>query len=150
MRTGQKVIALPAGIVTTVKQIWTYEGVVEEAFCPQSVTLVLEHDIDISRGSMVIGTEHLPGASTNCRRRFAGCTRARCSGDENISSNTRPKPCRSSSRISSTSSTWSRSNTEPEPPELAMNDIGEIRLRSGEADWCSMAMPSTGSPVHSS
>src|SRR6185503_16569306 len=65
VRTGQKVIALPAGIVTTVKQIWTYDGVVEEAFCPQSVTLVLEHDIDISRGSMLIGMDHLPGASSS-------------------------------------------------------------------------------------
>src|SRR3954453_17943659 len=43
VRRGQKIIALPAGIVTRVKQIWTYDGVVEEAFCPQSVTLVLEH-----------------------------------------------------------------------------------------------------------
>src|SRR6187549_1328121 len=65
VKTGQKIIALPAGIVTTVKQIWTYDGVVDEAFCPQSVTLVLEHDIDISRGSMLIGMDHLPGASSS-------------------------------------------------------------------------------------
>ena len=54
VRVGQKgPAALPAGIVTTVKQIWTYDGPVPEAFCPQSVTLVLEHDIDISRGQHV-------------------------------------------------------------------------------------------------
>jgi sulfate adenylyltransferase subunit 1 len=38
---------------------------VEEAFCPQSVTLVLEHDIDVSRGDMIIGVDNLPGASTD-------------------------------------------------------------------------------------
>ena len=62
------------------KQIWTYDGPVEEAFCPQSVTLVLEHDIDISRGSMLIGTR--PSAGREHRAagaKSAGCTRARCS-----------------------------------------------------------------------
>src|SRR4051812_6017113 len=65
VRVGHKLLALPAGMVTTVKEIWTYDGPVHEAFCPQSVTLVLEHDIDISRGSMLIGTDHLPGSSAN-------------------------------------------------------------------------------------
>src|SRR5436190_758975 len=64
VRTGQKVLALPAGMMTTVKEIWTYDGVVDQAFCPQSVTLVLEHDIDVSRGSMLIGSEHPPGYAT--------------------------------------------------------------------------------------
>ena len=65
VRTGQKIIAFPAGIVTTVKQIWTYDGPVDEAFCPQSVTLVLEHDIDISRGSILVGLDHLPGSHSD-------------------------------------------------------------------------------------
>src|SRR4051812_19409067 len=42
VKVGQKVLALPACMVTTVKEIWTYDGPVHEAFCPQSVTLVLE------------------------------------------------------------------------------------------------------------
>ncbi|OYV02470.1 MAG: sulfate adenylyltransferase, partial [Verrucomicrobiales bacterium VVV1] len=63
VKVGQKIIAFPAGLVTTVKQIWTFDGAVAEAFCPQSVTLVLEHDIDISRGSMLVGLDaHLPGS----------------------------------------------------------------------------------------
>jgi bifunctional enzyme CysN/CysC/sulfate adenylyltransferase subunit 1 len=39
VRKGQPVAVLPAGIKTTVKDIWTYDGSLEEAFCPQSVTL---------------------------------------------------------------------------------------------------------------
>src|SRR5436853_1378572 len=65
VRTGQKVLTLPAGVVTSVKRIWTYDGPVDEAFCPQSVTLELEHDIDVSRGSMLIGPDFLPGAGTD-------------------------------------------------------------------------------------
>jgi sulfate adenylyltransferase subunit 1 (EFTu-like GTPase family) len=43
---------------------------VAEAFCPQSVTLVLEHDIDISRGDMIVGLDNLPGMSTDLRARI--------------------------------------------------------------------------------
>lgn len=63
VRKGQQVVVLPAGIRTTVKDIWTYDGSLAEAFCPQSVTLCLEHDIDISRGDMIVGLENLPGRS---------------------------------------------------------------------------------------
>jgi len=40
-----------------------------EAFSPQSITLRLEHDIDISRGDMIIGRENLPGMSTDLHAR---------------------------------------------------------------------------------
>ncbi len=58
-------MVLPSGLKTTVKQIWTYDGPLEEAFCPQSVTLCLEHDIDVSRGDMIIGPDNLPGRSAD-------------------------------------------------------------------------------------
>src|SRR5207249_271819 len=43
VRTGQEVLALPSGLKSAVKGIWTYDGPLAESFCPQSVTLVLEH-----------------------------------------------------------------------------------------------------------
>ena len=60
-------MVLPSGLVSTVKQIWTYDGPLQEAFCPQSITLVLEDDIDVSRGDMIIGPDNLPGASADLR-----------------------------------------------------------------------------------
>src|SRR5712671_1681581 len=60
VRSGQKVIVFPSGFKATVKEIWTYDGPQTEAFCPQSVTLVLEQDIDISRGDMIIGLDAFP------------------------------------------------------------------------------------------
>ena len=65
VRVGQKVLALPGGQTSTVKEIWSYDGPLQEAFCPQSVTLVLEHDIDISRGNMIIGLDQLPGTGSD-------------------------------------------------------------------------------------
>src|ERR1039457_7097381 len=37
VRVGQKVMVLPSGLVSTVKQIWTYDGPLQEAFCPQCI-----------------------------------------------------------------------------------------------------------------
>ena len=43
-----------------VKSIVTYDGELEEAFCPQCVTLTLEDEIDISRGEMIVHPDNMP------------------------------------------------------------------------------------------
>ena len=70
VRKGQQVLVLPIGIKTTVKEIWTYDGKPEEIFCPQSATICLEHDIDVSRGDMIVGIENLPGRSSELSARI--------------------------------------------------------------------------------
>lgn len=57
---GDEVIALPSMKRSHVKSIVTYEGELEEAFCPQCVTLTLEDEIDISRGEMIVRPDNLP------------------------------------------------------------------------------------------
>jgi bifunctional enzyme CysN/CysC/sulfate adenylyltransferase subunit 1 len=132
VRTGQKVIALPAGIVTTVKQIWTYDGPVQEAFCPQSVTLVLEHDIDVSRGSMLIGPDHLPGAG--CELQAEVCwmhPRALQRGKKYFLKHTTQTVQVVVTEILNALNMVTL-EPEPEPAELPMNAIGEIRLRTAK------------------
>ena len=132
VRTGQKVIAFPAGIVSTVKQIWTYDGTVQEAFCPQSVTVVLEHDIDISRGSMLVGLDHLPGSHSDLQAEVCWM-------------HVRPLQAGKKYYLKHTTHTVQVVVTEilnklnldtlesdQTPAELAMNDIGEIRLRTSK------------------
>ena len=65
VRVGQQVMVLPSGFTSTVKEIWTLDGTLPEAFSPQSVTLVLEHDIDIGRGDIFVDPHDLPGASSD-------------------------------------------------------------------------------------
>lgn len=54
IRRGDEVIALPSGKRSHVRRIVTYDGDLEYAFPPQSVTLQLEDEIDISRGEMIV------------------------------------------------------------------------------------------------
>ncbi|HEY5482093.1 MAG TPA: GTP-binding protein, partial [Verrucomicrobiae bacterium] len=130
VRVGQKVMVLPGGLVSTVKQIWTYDGPLQEAFCPQSITLVLDHDIDVSRGDMIIGPDNLPGASTNLRAQVCWMhPRALQPGRKySLQHTTRTVQAVITGiedRIDMTTL-----EPEPNPPELALNDIGEVRLNT--------------------
>ena len=60
VRPGDEVIALPSGIRTRVRTITTWEGDLEVARAPQSVTLTLEDEADISRGDMIAAVESKP------------------------------------------------------------------------------------------
>lgn len=57
---GDKVMALPSRRTSTVKDIVTFEGNVEEAYIDQAVTLTLNDEIDISRGDMLVKAEDEP------------------------------------------------------------------------------------------
>jgi len=59
-KKGDKVVALPSGLESTISGIHTLTGELEEAFPPMSVTITLEDDIDISRGDMLVRPENRP------------------------------------------------------------------------------------------
>jgi sulfate adenylyltransferase subunit 1 len=59
-RVGQEVVALPGGQKTTIEGIDFGPEPLQQAFPPQSVTLRLAHEIDISRGSMIVDAINQP------------------------------------------------------------------------------------------
>ncbi|MDA1049768.1 MAG: sulfate adenylyltransferase subunit CysN [Planctomycetota bacterium] len=60
VRRGDEVMALPSRKKSRVKSIVTFDGDLEEAFTPQSVTLTLEDEIDVSRGDMIVRPGNVP------------------------------------------------------------------------------------------
>jgi len=60
VRKGEKIMVLPSRKTSIIKNIVTYDGELEEAFPPQSVTITLEDEIDISRGDMIVYPDNLP------------------------------------------------------------------------------------------
>lgn len=60
VKVGDEIISLPSGNRSRVKEIVTFDGNLAEAFAPQSVTLTLEDEIDISRGDMIVHADDLP------------------------------------------------------------------------------------------
>lgn len=60
VRKGETIMVLPSRKTSVIKEIITYDGNIEEAFPPQSVTITLEDEIDISRGDMIVYPDNLP------------------------------------------------------------------------------------------
>jgi len=60
IRPGDAILALPSGRRSRVKSIDTFDGPLSEAFAPMSVTLVLEDELDISRGDLIASTHNVP------------------------------------------------------------------------------------------
>ncbi len=132
VRRGQEVVVLPAGIKTRVTSIWTYQGLLEEAFSPQSVTLCLEHDIDISRGDMIVGLDQLPGHSADLHAQVCWMhSRPLQAGKKYFlkhgTQTVQAIVSRLESRINMTTL-----DPEPAPAALAINDIGGIRLKTAK------------------
>jgi sulfate adenylyltransferase subunit 1 (EFTu-like GTPase family) len=71
LRAGERVMALPSRRETTVSRIVTYDGDLAAASFPQSITVELEDEIDLSRGEMLVaadsGGEALPDVSNRFR-----------------------------------------------------------------------------------
>ncbi|WP_283135401.1 sulfate adenylyltransferase subunit CysN [Rhizohabitans arisaemae] len=60
LKPGDEVMHLPSGLTTRIAAIDTFNGSVQEAFAPMSVTLRLEDEIDISRGDMICRPNNRP------------------------------------------------------------------------------------------
>ena len=59
-KPGDDVTVMPSGFSTKVKNIHQDETTLDEAFAPQSVTITLEDEIDISRGDMLVKANNPP------------------------------------------------------------------------------------------
>jgi bifunctional enzyme CysN/CysC len=60
LRPGDEIMHLPSGLTTTIRQIRAAGRVLPEAFPPMSVTLLLEDDLDVSRGDMLCRPRNQP------------------------------------------------------------------------------------------
>ena len=60
LRPGQPVVALPSGISSKVDRLVTFDGDLEVAGPGDAVTVTLTDEIDLSRGDLLVSTEHRP------------------------------------------------------------------------------------------
>jgi bifunctional enzyme CysN/CysC len=63
MKVGDEVMVLPSGLTSTISTLETFDGPVEEAFPPMSVTVRLADNIDVSRGDMICRVGNQPMVS---------------------------------------------------------------------------------------
>jgi bifunctional enzyme CysN/CysC len=63
LKPGDEVLHMPSGFSTRIKRIELAGQQVEEAFPPMSVTLLLDDDVDISRGDLICRPNNRPAAA---------------------------------------------------------------------------------------
>jgi sulfate adenylyltransferase subunit 1 len=130
LRPGDEVTVMPSGFTSTIKSIDTFDGEVEEAFAPMSVTITLEDDIDVSRGDMIVKTNNKPESTqefdamlcwlhNNPARPRAKYTLMHTSNE--------PKAMIKNVLYKIDINTYNR---EEEDLEFKMNDIGRVTIRT--------------------
>lgn len=62
---GDAITILPSGKKSIVSELYFAQTQLEEAYAPQSVTICLKDDIDVSRGDMIVKSEQLPKLSSD-------------------------------------------------------------------------------------
>ncbi len=128
VRRGDEVLVLPSRKATTVASIDTYEGSIEEARCPLSVTLTLTDEVDVSRGDMLVH----PGDEPVCESRFRANVVWMSEKPLDPHKTYLLKHTTQRVRVA-VESVVGRTNLETldqEPAEtLELNDIGTLRLR---------------------
>ncbi len=60
LKTGDEVVVLPSGFTSRVAKIETFDGPIDEAYAPMSVTVHLADDVDVSRGDMLCRAANRP------------------------------------------------------------------------------------------
>jgi sulfate adenylyltransferase large subunit len=126
---GDEVLVLPGGQRTTIAAIDSFEGELETAFPPMSVTLRFADELDISRGDMVVDAEDPPTSSRELEAMVCWMSDAplRPNGRYAIKHTTR-----SAKAIVQELEYRVDVNTLVHEPadELSLNGIGRVRLRT--------------------
>jgi bifunctional enzyme CysN/CysC len=132
LQPGDQVVVLPSGQRTRVAAIDSFDGPVERAFPPMSVTVRLEDELDVSRGDVICGAEAAPEPARELEADVCWMAEAplRPRGRYAIKSTTRSARALIESVEHRVEIDTLRH--DPATSELGLNDIGRVRLRTSE------------------
>ncbi|GIX42306.1 MAG: sulfate adenylyltransferase subunit 1 [Leptospiraceae bacterium] len=127
IKKGSEVLVLPAKRKTKVKEIYKYPETLEIAENGASVTLLLEDDIDISRGDMLVGTR-LPYIKKEIEAQICWMS------EEPLTPNTKLFLRHTTKEVKAIvkkiiSKIDIQNYTEQPADQLELNDIGKIQLK---------------------
>jgi sulfate adenylyltransferase subunit 1 len=125
---GDEVTVLPSGIHSRVRRIGTHEGEQASAGLHASVTLFLEHEIDVSRGDMLVRTGAGPTITRTLDATVCWLSERPLDARRNYTLRHTTREVRA--RVDSVGHLWNvtTQQEEPAPAALNMNDIGRVAL----------------------
>ena len=129
VKVGDQIVSVPSGNTSTVKEIVTFDGNLDEAFAPQSITITLNDEIDISRGDMIT---HVGDKAMDAKELTANVCWI---GDEPLSERQKyiVKHTTNSVKAMVASIDFKTDihtlDHQEDADELAMNEIGQVTLK---------------------
>jgi sulfate adenylyltransferase subunit 1 len=130
LRRGDEVAVLPAGTRTRIAAIDTFEGELEEALAPISLTLRLEDELDVSRGELICHPDEAPAVSRELQADVCWMTDQQLRpGSRYLIKQTTREALAIVDAIDDVVDVHTLQR-QPAPAQLALNDIGRVRLRT--------------------
>ena len=130
LRAGDEVTILPGGGRTTVTAVETYDGPLEAAAPPDSVTVQLADDLDVGRGEMIVGTDDLPVAGRHLEATVCWMSESPLRAGEHVALKHTTRTVRAAVESIDVLLDVTTLREETPPDQLELNDIARITLRT--------------------
>ncbi len=130
LRRGEEVAVLPGGAVTRIAAIDTYDGELDEAIAPMSLTLRLEDELDVSRGELICHPDESATVARELRADVCWMADAPLKpGGRYALKHTSRNATAIVEQIDDVVDVHTLERTQP-ASELVLNDIGRVHLRT--------------------
>jgi bifunctional enzyme CysN/CysC len=128
--SGDEVVVLPSGQTTRVKSVETHDGALDAAIPEMSITVHLEDDIDVSRGDMLADPASPPVAARTLEAQVCWMIDRPLTAGARLAMKHTTRNARVNVEALVDRMDISTLETIASPSELALNDIGRVRLRT--------------------
>ena len=131
-KKGDKIMTLPSGFTSKIKSIDTFDGEIEQAFAPMSVTITLEDDIDVSRGDMIVRENNVPKVGQDIELMVCWLNEKPLKLNGKYALMHTSKECRCIIKDVKYKININTLHRNEEDKNIELNDIGRISLRTTE------------------
>jgi sulfate adenylyltransferase subunit 1 (EFTu-like GTPase family) len=131
-RAGDEVVVLPSGLRSRVEAVETADGPLDEAVPPQSVTIRLADDLDVSRGNLLADPDRPPIVARELVARVCWMSERALESRAKVAVKHTTRSVRAIvDELVALTDIHSLEDV-PGPSRLELNDIGIVRLRLSE------------------
>ncbi|MBM9618546.1 sulfate adenylyltransferase subunit 1 [Streptomyces zhihengii] len=131
-RVGEPVTVLPSGRTSTVAGIDLLGEPVDVAWTPQSVTLLLADDIDVSRGDIVVPSGDAPATTQDVEATVCHVADEPLTVGQRVLLKHTTRTVKAIVKAIPSRLTLDDLSQHPEPGRLVANDIGRVTVRTAE------------------
>jgi sulfate adenylyltransferase large subunit len=131
-RAGDEVVVSPSGRRTRVASVETFAGPLEAAIPGQSVTILLEDDLDVGRGDMLADPDRPPIVAHELTAEVCWMSERPLAARARLAVKHTTRSARAAVEELVSKVDMSTLESRPGPDRLELNDLGVVRLRLAE------------------